>query len=197
MKKKQIIKSTGFQNDLPMFDLLKLAELDWLKDILGPESIYLSCDIIKINGYGVKNPRILFITEESLYNWHTKKAASSKKIIIDRIDALTIGTSDEFIVHMKNGYDHRYKAGRLRDTIVGLLMRLRRRIQTREIEANKDNIYVTLDQEFSLYKVNRANLKIYTTLKTEAPKAIFRRPPKEFLVDDFGFEIGFKNPYNG
>ena len=98
---------------------------------------------------------------------------------------------------MKNGYDHRYKAGRLRDTIVDLLKRLRRRIQTREIEANKDNVYVTLDQEFNLYKVKRSNLKIYCTQKAEAPKAIFRRPPKEFLVDDFGFEIGFKTPYNG
>lgn len=64
---------------------------------------------------------------------------------------------------MKKGYDHRYKAGRLRDTIVDLLKRLRRKMQTKVMEENKDNIYVTLDQEFSLYKVKRNNLKIYCT----------------------------------
>lgn len=78
------------------------------------------------------------------------KAQGSKKIPLDRIDAITISQSDmsksdEFIIHMKNGYDHRYHAGRLRDTVVDLLRRLRKKISTEAIEGAKDNIYVKLD----------------------------------------------------
>lgn len=78
------------------------------------------------------------------------KQDGSKKILLDRIDALTISQSgfnqsDEFIVHMKNGYDHRYHAGRLRDTMVFLLKRLRSKISEDLIKGAKDNIYVKID----------------------------------------------------
>ena len=97
---------------------------------------------------------------------------------------------------MKNGYDHRYHAGRLRDTIVCLLKRLRSKISQEAVDGAKDNIYVKIDQDFKLYKVKRQNLKIYCTSKTEAPKGHYRRPEDQFLVDNFGFEIDLKTPYN-
>ena len=39
-------------------------------------------------------------------------------------------------------------------------------------------------------------MKIYQTLKTEAPKGKFRRPPDEFIVDEAAFVIGMATPYN-
>ena len=56
---------------------------------------------------------------------------------------------------MKNGYDHRYHAGRLRDTMVYLLKRLRFKVSENIVSGAKDNIYVKIDQEFKLYKVKR------------------------------------------
>lgn len=39
-----------------------------------------------------------------------------------------------------------------------------------------------------IYQVDRANLKIYSTLKTEANVGIQRRPGHEFLLDDKKFQ---------
>jgi len=94
------------------------------------ETLYLSAKVDKINGWGMKQSRVLLITDQSILNFHPDKDKESKKIPMDRIDALTlskkpVNESAEFVIHMKGGYDHHYEAGKLRDTICETIRRLR------------------------------------------------------------------------
>jgi hypothetical protein len=62
-----------------------------------------------------------------------EKKSVTKRIDLALIDAFTISQSpskksDEFLIHMKGAYDHRFMGGSLRDTIVDLLRRIRRQI---------------------------------------------------------------------
>jgi hypothetical protein len=50
----------------------------------------LSCEIMKSNRFGRKAPRIIFLTDKAIYNYHMTKQDGSKKILLDRVDALTI-----------------------------------------------------------------------------------------------------------
>ena len=73
------------------------------------------------------------MTEKNIYNYQRKKNKSSKKLPFIRIDGLTVSKesykkSDEFLIHMKGGYDHRYYAGKLRDTIVDILLKIRKSV---------------------------------------------------------------------
>ena len=93
MDKNKVLKSTGFENELPKYDLLNLIEnYGWLKNMLkdNGEVLYLSCEIMKSNRFGRKAPRIIFLTDKAIYNYHMTKQDGSKKILLDRVDALTI-----------------------------------------------------------------------------------------------------------
>lgn len=76
MDKNKVLKSTGFEKDLPKFDLLNLIEkYVWLKNMLkdNEETLFLSCEIMKSNRFGRKASRIVFITDKAIYNFHMTK----------------------------------------------------------------------------------------------------------------------------
>ena len=58
-------------DDLARYDLLKLNQVNWLQDYLkkSGETIYFSCNISKINRFGVKQDRVFFVTEKNVYNY--------------------------------------------------------------------------------------------------------------------------------
>ena len=82
--------------------------------------------------------------------------------------------------HIEGEYDYRYnlKYEHHKLQIVDTL----RRLVNRMVEAGERS------KQVKTFWVPRANLKIYTTLKTEAASGIWRRPENEFLVDDHQFD---------
>ena len=82
-----------------------------------------------MNRLGMKEDLYIFITNKAIYNYDKKKYRASQLIVLHRVNAITISKggykkSDEFLIHVRGAKDHRYKAGRLRDTIVDLVRRL-------------------------------------------------------------------------
>ena len=138
---------------IPQYDLIGLSEVKWLQKMLEPneEKILLSAKITKMNRFGVKQDRVFFVTNKCLYNYSLKKNKPSKKLQLQKIDGITISKqpqnkSDEFLLHIRGGYDHRYSAGKLRDTIVDLLRRLKQKIkQEFEKSEDKENIYMSME----------------------------------------------------
>jgi len=74
--------------------------------------------------------------------------------------------SDELLIHMNCGRDHRYHCGKLRDTIAALLVYLK------SFQSSSDRIQKSKGEQENLwlYKVGNVNLKTYCTSKVEASK---------------------------
>lgn len=146
------------------FDLLNLElKFDWLKELLqkNHEHIYLSTELLKSNRFGVKSKRVIFITDKAFYNYNQQQPDKSKQIPFSEVNGLTISyydhnKSDEFLIHMRNGVDHRYHGGKMRDTIVAL------------ISAGVKAFQSSDEDDLILYKVGSTSLKTYQTSKVDA-----------------------------
>ena len=88
--------------------------------------------------------------------------------------------SCELLLHVGQEYDYRYtvKDADLRLVIVDTIRQL----------INQQVLSGKRSEQCKIYQVDRANLKIYSTLKTEASVGRQRRPGDEFLVDDKKFQ---------
>ena len=92
------------------------------------------------------------------------------------------------MIHMKGGYDHRYYAGKLRDTIVDILLKIRKCVSAKFMNNHQaDNIYAQLEQDYNLYLVKDKKLKGHCTMKNEAAKGKYKRPPDSSKVDEKTF----------
>lgn len=58
------------KDKFPRFDLAKLRKVIWFKKMMKDrkEEVYLSCEISKINRFGMKLKRVLVITNKFIYN---------------------------------------------------------------------------------------------------------------------------------
>ena len=75
------------------------------------ESVVFSCVVVKYNRFGMKQERMLLLTNQNLYN--IKKDQVQRKINVDSIKSITKSTkpkSEEFVVHVKAEYDYRFSS---------------------------------------------------------------------------------------
>lgn len=151
-----------------------------------PEDVKLSCHIQKLNKHGLKQTRSLMITQKGIYNITKKKTnwKINRAIEIHSVEAMTLcqpafaARSAELLIHVAGEYDYRYVAPLYKNTLVNIV----RKAVNRQVQLG------LREAQCQIYQVDRANLKKYATLKTEARDGIFRRPGSEFLVDDHMFE---------
>ena len=105
-----------FYKKIGVLDTLDLAINPFITQLLSEEheKLFLSCKLLKYNHYGMKQDRILMITDKNLYSLKAKGTGfiTSRKIAIKAIEAITLSDpnikSDEILIHVKEEYDYRY-----------------------------------------------------------------------------------------
>jgi len=91
--------------------LKMLAKLG--KNTPTPESVSFSDYVIKINRKEKEQTRVMLITNRGIYNLLPNNYSCKRRIDIDKLVAITASkTSDEFVIHIPDEYDYRFKSGR-------------------------------------------------------------------------------------
>ena len=137
------------------FDLLNYQKDEFItQKITKGEIIYYSDKIDKINKLGIKQSRIIIITDEALYN--LKKTKLKRRIPLEIIKGITTSTlNDYFIIHCSNDeYDYYYFSVKKR-TIFEILSK----------------VYLKkTGNELNLYEINEESIWKYVTLKKDKKK---------------------------
>ncbi len=137
------------------FDLLNYQKDEFItQKITKGEIIYYSDKIDKINKLGIKQSRIIIITDEALYNLNKKKL--KRRIPLEIIKGITTSTlNDYFIIHCSNDeYDYYYFSVKKR-TIFEILSK----------------VYLKkTGNELNLYEINEESIWKYITLKKDKKK---------------------------
>ena len=136
------------------FDLLNYAKDEFItQKIINGENIYYSDKIDKINKSGIKQSRIIIITNEALYN--LKKTKLKRRIPLDIIKGITTSTlNDYFIIHCSKEYDYYYFS-----------------IKKRTIFEILSKVYLMkLGKELNLYEISEESIWKYVTLKKDKKK---------------------------
>ena len=137
------------------FDLLNYQKDEFItQKITKGEIIYYSDKIDKINKLGIKQSRIIIITDEALYNLNKKKL--KRRIPLEIIKGITTSTlNDYFIIHCSNDeYDYYYFSVKKR-TIFEILSK----------------VYLKkTGNELNLYEINEESIWKYVTLKKDKKK---------------------------
>ena len=137
------------------FDLLNYQKDEFItQKITKGEIIYYSDKIDKINKLGIKQSRIIIITDEALYNLNKKKL--KRRIPLEIIKGITTSTlNDYFIIHCSNDeYDYYYFSVKKR-TIFEILSK----------------VYLKkTGNEINLYEINEESIWKYVTLKKDKKK---------------------------
>jgi len=76
------------------------------------EQVMFSGKLVKINKRGKEQDRVLLITDKALYNLKPKDYGKcQRRIDLERIVSVTYSSaSDEFVFHIPEEYDYRYKS---------------------------------------------------------------------------------------
>ncbi|MES1916553.1 MAG: hypothetical protein MHM6MM_008369, partial [Cercozoa sp. M6MM] len=116
-------------------DNLKLARNSSVRKMLHkkghnlpkPEQVYFSDFVVKINRREKEQRRVLLVTDKALYNLMPKDFSSCKRRIkIDDVVSITMSQrSDEFVVHVPEEYDYRFKSAK-KEAIARVLAELYR-----------------------------------------------------------------------
>jgi len=79
-----------------------------------PEKVAFSDFVIKINRKGKEQTRTILITDKAVYNLMPNNYGKCKRRVgIDRIISVTVSAiSDEFVLHIPEEYDYRYKSSK-------------------------------------------------------------------------------------
>lgn len=79
-----------------------------------PEKVAFSDFVIKINRKGKEQTRTILITDKAVYNLMPNNYGKCKRRVgIDRIASVTVSAiSDEFVMHVPEEYDYRYKSSK-------------------------------------------------------------------------------------
>lgn len=130
-------------------DHLSLGSSLQLQNILskygGDEKVIFSDFVSKINRKGKTQQRTLLITGTGLYNLKPKGKTYQiqRRINIDDIVAITTSQqSDEFVIHVPEEYDYRYRTAK-RDEIIDVLKKIRTKTKPLNVAARKS---ATLEQ---------------------------------------------------
>ena len=103
------------------------------------------------------------ITQKAIYNASKKKNnwKIKRSIELQKVEAMTISqptlNSNELIIHVKNEYDYRYVAPSYKNSLVNII----RKACNRQVQLGFRT------EQCKIYQVNKSNLKMYSTLKSE------------------------------
>eukprot|EP00475_Leptophrys_vorax_P007252 TRINITY_DN14595_c0_g1_i1.p1 TRINITY_DN14595_c0_g1~~TRINITY_DN14595_c0_g1_i1.p1 ORF type:complete len:540 (+),score=170.14 TRINITY_DN14595_c0_g1_i1:58-1677(+) len=138
-------------------DILRLANNPVVKDMIRSRSkgvdevILYSNTEVKINRKKKAQNRVMIITEKAVYNLKPKDYSNCKRrILIENLGAIsTAGSSPEFVIHIPDEYDYRYKSSN-RDIIISILQKqffalTRRKLTVLNVTGPLDKITVTRD----------------------------------------------------
>nr|BAK00435.1 predicted protein [Hordeum vulgare subsp. vulgare] len=95
------------------------------KNTPNKEVVYFSDFVVKINRKEKEQTRVMLVTDKAIYNLMPSDYGKCKR----RIDLLSVGSitasniSDEFVIHVTDEYDYRYKSGK-KKKICGLIKQL-------------------------------------------------------------------------
>lgn len=110
----------NFQSDLSKMNLFK------------GEKVILTAKIFKINDRGVRQERILAITDKALYNVNKKKI--KRKILLENLSAISLSNlSCEFVLHIENEYDYRFSSHDLRYEIIKCILLVAKNILKKDV----------------------------------------------------------------
>eukprot|EP00479_Gromia_sphaerica_P009668 TRINITY_DN4156_c0_g1_i1.p1 TRINITY_DN4156_c0_g1~~TRINITY_DN4156_c0_g1_i1.p1 ORF type:complete len:163 (+),score=28.91 TRINITY_DN4156_c0_g1_i1:632-1120(+) len=103
----------------------------------GTEHIYFSGNVDKFNRHNKTQKRALCITDAAFYTLaHNDYKTVKRRIPITDISAFTVSdTSDEFVVHVSNDFDNRYRTPK-KNAIVELCCRFYTTISGEDLEIN-------------------------------------------------------------
>jgi hypothetical protein len=79
-----------------------------------PEKVLFSDFVIKINRKGKEQTRTILVTDKAIYNlMHNNYGKCQRRIGVNQVEAITSSTaSDEFVLHVPDEYDYRYKSSK-------------------------------------------------------------------------------------
>lgn len=129
------------------------------------EMVVYSNNLKKINKRGVEQERILLITDRAVYNLMPKNPGKCKRRIpIEDIGALSLATlSHEFVLHVPNEYDYRFKSLE-KDKIAKVLKR------TYQARAEKESKIYGAVRVFPVQRIAERSLKHVTHNKGTSQK---------------------------
>ena len=88
-------------NNIKEYDLLSWADDKDIKKVINDEKIFYSDFVHKFSSFGLKQERIIVLTENNFY-FMKNKTIASKTLYRDILGVTISKSSDEFIIHIKN-----------------------------------------------------------------------------------------------
>lgn len=153
-------------------DVLGLGKSHTARTMLGkkgvhtpsPEVVLLSVLLIKINRKGKKQSRALLITDKAVYNLMPKKHGKCRRrIALKHVACVTVSsTSYEFVVHVPEEYDYRFKSSDARKIIQVM--------QDTIASCLNDNTGALTCQALVVREVPDEDLKAYTRTRPQSKK---------------------------
>ena len=155
-------------NNIKEYDLLSWADNKDIKKIIPDEKIYYSDFLYKFSSFGLKQERIIILTENNFYYMNNKKI-TSKTPYIDILGITISKTKDEFIFHIKNEETDYHFLSKNRNIALMQLSTL---------------YYYNTKNMLKICEVEQKNLKQYITNKKDKKKnPSFTKMDEKFLID--------------
>jgi len=155
-------------NNIKEYDLLSWADDKDIKKLINDEKIYYSDFISKFSSFGLKQERIILLTDKNFY--YMKNKSLSCKILYQSILGITISKAlNEFILHYKNEDQDFYFFSKNRNLAICQIAKLY------QLNTNK---------VLKLCEVDQKNMKHYITSKKDKKKnSATTKMDEKFLID--------------
>ena len=142
--------------------------LKWQNDpeivsIIGKEKIYYSNKITKVNSYGIAQERTIVLTNDGIYNVHSKK--TKRKMKFNEISGITFSSiSNEFVIHGNDAeYDYQYQS-KDKKFIIFLIATFYQKIYNKNIklcEVNEKNLIMLHQKRIKKKEIIQKWTKIF------------------------------------
>ena len=155
-------------NNIKEYDLLSWADDKDIKKAINDEKIYYSDFVYKFSSFGLKQERIILLTENNFY--YMKNKTISNKILYKDILGITISkSSEEFIIHINNQETDYYFTSKNRNIALMQMSAL---------------YNYSTNKVLKICEVVQKNMKQYITTKKEKKKNTANtKMDEKFLID--------------
>jgi len=140
------------------------------------EEVRLSDFVIKINRKGVEQTRVFLLTDKAIYNvMPSNHGKCKRRIPIETVTGVTMSTlSNEFVIHIPNEYDYRFKSPQ-KKKLIDTLATLFEIITKTKLQVNNADVVDLKDMTLTKEKANQ---------KKTVMETIKRKMSKEFVVTE-------------